>query len=148
MKKHCIVLSTLLLALALGPSQFAQDAPATQKPDTERYTEKRSAMFALVRTINTTEVSDYSQYGSFELWQTILERHGKDLNQWLTQFYSHDASVHFADAPEILPGWNLRLTVPSDGSGWVVMIEDTNDKNGFAALSDERGVIWECKPLQ
>jgi hypothetical protein len=50
--------------------------------------------------------------------------------------------------PEILPGHNLRFNVHSDGQGYDVLLEDATDKSGYAALSDERGVIRECKALQ
>jgi len=40
------------------------------------------------------------------------------------------------------------LLARPDGLSYVVLVEDAKDKNGYAALSDERGVIRECKPLQ
>lgn len=92
--------------------------------------------------------ADRDEFGSFASWQTLLAHQQEHLNDWLANSYSRDPIVHFGSAPEVLPGWNLRLTVQSDDSGWVVMLEDAKDKNGYAALSDERGVIWECKPLQ
>lgn len=145
MKKHWIGSVLLVLALGTLASQSAQNtAVRVQEPDME----KRANMFGLVRTINTLEVTDFSQYGSYESWQTLRERHLRDLNGWLAKFYSRDTNVHFGDMPEILPGWNLRLTVNADGQGYVVFLEDANDKAGYAALTDERAVIWECKYLQ
>jgi hypothetical protein len=38
--------------------------------------------------------------------------------------------------------------VPPDGTGWVVVLEDAKDATGYAALSDESGVIRECKYLE
>ena len=35
----------------------------------------------------------------------------------------------------------------NDGQGYVVFLEDSTDREGYAAHSDERGVIWECKWL-
>jgi hypothetical protein len=35
-----------------------------------------------------------------------------------------------------------------DGTGWVVSLEDATDKTGYAALSDESGVIGEYKYIQ
>ena len=57
-------------------------------------------------------------------------------------------NVRFGDAPEILPGWNLRLSVHTDRQGCDVLLEDKTDKNGYAVLSDERAYIRECKWLQ
>jgi hypothetical protein len=147
MKRHQIILSTAFLVLALGTlaSQFAQDASTGhEKPNLER----RSSMDGLVRTINTAEVTERSTYGSFASWQTLLAHQQEYLNEWLANDYSRDPNVHFGSTPEILPGWNLRLIVPPDGTGWVVLLEDARDKTGYALLSDERGVIRQCKWLQ
>ena len=144
MKKLQIILSTVLLVSVLGTLAplFGQDgSTCPDKPDPR----KLSIMVGLVRTINTAEVSEQATYGSFGSWQTLLA-HQQSLNEWLTSSYSRDPDVHFGSGPEILPGWNLRLTVQSDG--WVVMLQIEQDKNGYAVLSDERGVIWACKPLQ
>ena len=55
---------------------------------------------------------------------------------------------HFSDAPEILPGWNLRLNVHTDGQGYDVLLRDLMDeKCGYAALTDERGVIRQSKAI-
>jgi hypothetical protein len=155
-KKLRIILTTVLLILALGTlaSQFAQDASKSElrslvltgpkEPDME----KRATILGIVRTINTVEVTDFSQYGSYESWRTLRERHLGDLDGWLSRFYPSKANVHFGDMPEILPGWGLRLNVNADGQGYVLVLEDTTDKTGYAALSDERGVIRECKYLQ
>jgi hypothetical protein len=147
MKRHQIILSTVFLILALGTlaSQFAQDASTgPEKPNPET----RSSMGGLVRTINTLEVTDFFEYGSYASWQTLLDRHTRDLNAWLARYYSREANTHFGEMPEILPGLNLRLLVQPNGQGYVVVLEDAKDKNGFALLSDERGVIRECKALQ
>ena len=136
----------MVLALGSQALRCAQDTSiATEDhPDTE----KRASMLGLVRTINTIEVTDFSQYGSYESWQTLRERHLKDLNGWLARFYTGSANVHFGDLPEILPGWKLRLNMNADGQGYVLLLEDSADKTGYAALTDERGLIRECKYLQ
>jgi hypothetical protein len=105
MKKHRMLLSTVLLILALGTvaSQFAQDISRYPTVD-----EKRSLLIGLVRTINTAEVMERDKYGSYGSWRKLLEHQEGYLNPWLGKFYSADANVHFGDTPEILPGWNLR----------------------------------------
>jgi hypothetical protein len=147
-KKHRIFLSTVLLILALGTvaSQFAQDTSSgPRKADAGRH----SLLLGLVRTITTAEVVEREKYGSYGSWRTLLEHQQEYLNSWLGRFYSaNDPNVHFSDTPEILPGWNLRLNVHTDGQGYDLLLEDATDKNGYAALSDERGVIGECKWLQ
>jgi hypothetical protein len=148
MKKHQIILSAVLLVLALGvlTPQFAQEA-STAAEQSDQQSRNHALFLGLLRTINTAEVVDSSTYGSYESWQTLLA-HQPDLNGWLATNYSREPNVHFGDLPEILPGWNLRLNVHADGQGYDVLLEDASDKTGYAALSDERGVIRECKWLQ
>jgi hypothetical protein len=146
-KKHLTILKTalLLLALAIPVSQFAQDASiGPEKADLERH----ASMVGLIRTINTMEVIEQVTYGSFASWKTLLAHQEQPLNQWLSGVYSRDPNVHFGSTPEILPGWNLRLMVQTDGQGYLLLLEDAKDKTGYAATSDERGVIRECKYLQ
>jgi hypothetical protein len=146
LKKHRIILSTLLLVLAFGTvaSQSAQNAPtAAERLDRD------ASMAGLVRTINTLEVTETSQYGSYEPWPILLAHHQEEFNSWLKRFYSsNEPDVQFRDAPEILPEWNLRLNVQADGKGYVLLLDDASDKTGFAFVSDERGIIRECKYLQ
>jgi hypothetical protein len=146
LKEHRIILSTLLLVLTFGTvaSQFAQNAPtATDKLDSH------ASMLGLVRTINTVEVTEASRYGSYEPWPILLAHHQEDFNSWLKRFYSsNEPNVQFRDATEFLPDWNLRLNVQADGKGYVLLVNDTSDKTGFAWISDESGIIRECKYLQ
>jgi hypothetical protein len=60
--------------------------------------------------------------------KTSAERHLKDLNGWLARYYSREANAHFGEMPEILPAWNLRLSVQANGHGYVVLLEDTTTK--------------------
>ncbi len=146
MKKYRIIISTVFLVLAMGTlaSQFAR-GPST---DAEREFDRRAKMVGLVRTINTAEAVEHRNYGSYGSWQTLLIHNQEYLNEWLARIYdSRAAKAHFGDLAEILPGWKLRLHVNPDGQAYVVLLEEVNDNTGFAALSDERGVIRECKYL-
>jgi hypothetical protein len=148
MKRHPIILSTLLLVLALGvlTPQFAQDTPANPPgPNLER----RAHILGLLRTINTSEVTYQSKYGSFGTWQALLSDQPKYFEKFLSMNGLLQANVRFGEAPEILPGLNLRMNVHTDGQGYDVLLEDTTDKeHGYGALSDERGMIRESKWLQ
>jgi len=146
MNKHRIISSSILLALVFGvlTPQFAQDVTNPPKPNMER----RSRMMGLVRTINTAEVTDFFKYGSYSSWQTLLACNPEYFNGWFRGIYSPEPNAHFGEMPEILPGWNLRLNVNTNGLGYILFLEDSTDKEGYAAHSDERGVIWECKWLQ
>jgi hypothetical protein len=73
MKKHRIVLSTVLLVLALGvlTPQFAQDA-STNAEKTDQQELHRALGMGLVRTINTAELTELNKYGSYAAWPTFL----------------------------------------------------------------------------
>jgi len=147
MKKHRVILSTVLVVLFLGvlTPQFAQDTFINPpKPDLER----RGHAVGLLRTINTAEVGELSNYGSYASWQTLLAHQPKFFDKFLAMNYPQEANLHFADMPEILPGWTLRFNLHTDGQGYDVRLRDMADKlYGYAALTDESGVIWQGEPL-
>jgi hypothetical protein len=149
MKKHRLILSTVLLMLALGTSasQSAQDA-STGVENSNQQGRNHSLALGFLRTINTAEAADFSRYGSYSSWQTLLAHQPEYLNAWLSTYYAHKLSVHFGELPEILPGLNLRLSAHADSHGYDVLVEDVGDTKGYAGLSDERGIIRECKWLQ
>lgn len=146
MWKARIIVSILVLFTALGPLQSAQDAPtASENASAKRHV----VMLGLVRTINTIEVGELTQYGSYAPWPVLLAHHSEQLNTWLKKFYlSGESNAHFDDAAEVLPEWNLRLNVRSDGKGYVLLLSDSTDKTGFGWVSDESGLIRQCKALQ
>lgn len=145
MKKHQIILSTILLALALGTcaARSAQDTPSVPN-------QKRSwIMLGLVRTINTAEVGELDKYGSYSSWPILLSHNEEPFNGLLNKrYYPDNPNMRFSDMPEIMPGFALRLNVQADGKGYVVLLIDQNDKTGFAAVSDESGIIRLCKFLE
>ena len=148
MKKHRVILSTVLLVLALGisTSQFAQETPTGAEKSKAQ--DRHGLALGFLRTINTAEVAGFARYGSYASWQALLARDAQYLNGWVATYYSENPSVHFGDLPEILPGLSLRLNVHSDGQGYDVLLEDLSDKDGYAVVSDERGIGRECKWLQ
>src|SRR5271167_568441 len=98
MKKHRVILSTALLVLLVGvlTPQFAQNAPTdSEKPDQK----KHQQAVGLLRTVNTAEVVEFTNYGSFASWQTLLTHQPNFLNKFLVMNYPQGTSVHFADMP-------------------------------------------------
>ena len=56
--------------------------------------------------------------------------------------------IQFNDPPEILPGWNLRLNLHWDVQGYDLLLTDmTDEKCGYAVLTDEHGVIRQSKAI-
>ncbi len=148
MKMRRIVFGTVLLVLALGSltTQFAQDA-STRGVTSDQ--ERRLVAIAFLRTINTQELVYKYKHGSYGVWRMLLSDEPTRFEEFLVMHGLLQSNPRFGDAPEILPGWNLRLSVHPDGRGYDVLLEDKMDKeHGYAALSDERAVIRECKWLQ
>ena len=75
-----IIARTLFVLLAVGPFHFAQDAPTSAK---NIISERHWAMVGLVRTINTIEVKELTDYGSYASWPILLAHHQEDFNGWL-----------------------------------------------------------------
>jgi hypothetical protein len=147
MKKHQVILTTFLIVLFLGAQtpQFAQDSSAgTAKADQQR----RMIAIGLLRTINTTEATYHAKNGSFLVWNVLLSGYQKYFDEFLAGNGLQKANLHFSDGPEILPGWNLRLNVHTDGQGYDLLLRDMMDKKcGYAALTDESGVIRQSKAI-
>ncbi len=145
MLKRGIFVCLVFISVVVMPLRFAaQDTPATAKSPTER----QMVIAGLVRTINTIEVTELHDYGSYAPWPILLAHH-QEFNGWLKKFYSSiESNARFGDMPEILPGWNLRLNVQTDGKGYVLLLADQDDKSGFAWVSDESGIIRYSKAIQ
>jgi len=144
MKKHRILLSTVLLVLALGvlTPQFAQEpSPDAEKAEQQK---RHARCVGLVRIINTDEVTEVLTYRSYSSWENLLARHPEAFNRWLAKSDSQQAK--FADASDILPGFRLRLNIHADGKGYDLRLQDTTGE-AWAAFSDESGVIWQGEPL-
>lgn len=153
MTKHRVRLVGLMAVLPLGallPPQLAQDAVKASEI-ADQQSSLQGLMAAFVRTINTAEAGYHSEQGSYGSWQTLLgnQEYHEYLNGWLArfypEFYPQASRVQFGSLPGVLPGLNIRLSVAPDGQSYIVFVEDIADKTGFALVSDERGIIRECK---
>jgi hypothetical protein len=145
MKKSWFVVTGILLMLLprVMNSQNAQDV-SNDAGNSDR--PRREFAIALLRTINTAEVVDQSTYGSYSSWQTLLAHNVKYFDKFLTMNRQQPPNINFADLPEILPGWSLRLNVHADGQGYDLLLRDMTDKKcGYAAGTDENAVIWQSK---
>jgi hypothetical protein len=145
MVKGRTILSTVGLILLLGvvAPQFAQSVPqGPGTPDKER----RAFAIGFVRTINVAEVMEVQTYGAFAPWQTLLAHQAKHFQGFLD---AKRTGLEFGDAPEIFPGWNLRINVHADGQGFDLMLQDVASKQApYAAYTNESGVIWNAAPIE
>src|SRR6266849_5689637 len=128
-------------------NMHGRSAP-TQSADNEHA--RRSVAINTLRAINTAEYAYKSRHGTFASWDVLIaseEFSGRGMH-FAGQNEPQLANVHFAKAPQSLPGWALRLNVTSDGKGYDVSLEDKTDKTcGYAAITDERGLIRQSKTI-
>ena len=158
MKKDRLISNAILFVTCLSVVCFlsAQNAPRPAQPSSQT---QHAMAVGLLRSINTAEVSYKMQHGSYVPWPVLLVNESKYLdrafvvatNYGFTQAHPSDhrlAEMHLAAGPEILPGWNLRLNVHADGQGYDLLLEDLTDKQcGYAALTDESGIIRQSKTI-
>jgi hypothetical protein len=101
----------------------------------------------LLRSINTVEVVHLAEHGSYVGWDDLLA--SKEFMEFEKECLAHIpefATAHFRKGPEIFPGWRLRLNLTQGGKGYDLLLEDATDKKcGYAAATDERGVIRQSK---
>ena len=158
MKKWSILTSLLLVLLVVQTPQFAQNTSIDSGTAM-----RHQLAISLLRTINTAEVTYHSKNGSYGTWQTLLSSYPKQFDEFLARhreflvnFGQPDTGPRqfpfptnqFNNPPEILPGWNLRLNLHSDGQGYDLLVRDmTDEKCGYAVLTDENGVIRQSKAI-
>jgi|HubBroStandDraft_6_1064221.scaffolds.fasta_scaffold290308_3 hypothetical protein len=146
MRTRIVFLGVVVAAMTLGAAipQYGQNAaPLASDAENARH------MLAvdILRSINTAEVLYQSVHGSYATWDDLLA--SKEFAEYAKECLANIpelAAAHFAKSPEILPGWTLRLNLTQGGKGYDLLLEDATDKKcGYAAATDERGVIRQSK---
>jgi hypothetical protein len=147
MKTRRPTLIVALFILAAAAPISSQNTPA-QATDPDHA--KRSLAVNLLRAINTAEMDYKNKHGVYASKDTLLaseEFTGRGM-AWAAKNDPQLVNAHVSNGPELLPGWSLRLNLAADGNGYVVLLEDTTDKScGYAAVTDERGVIRQSKTI-
>lgn len=147
MKARLCSLVAALVILAVAAPISSQTISA-QAADHEHA--KHSLAINLLRAINTAEMDYKNKHGVYASKDTLLvseEFTGRGM-AWAAKNDPQLASAHVSIGPEVLPRWSLRLNLAVDGNGYLVLLEDTTDKScGYAAVTDERGVIRQSKTV-
>jgi hypothetical protein len=146
--KFNLLIVVLLLFAAVTPLS-SQNAPA-QTSDADNA--KHYVAISLLRNINTIEVTyKFKHGGSYATWDALLasdEFPASKVIALLAKIDPQLANARFSNGPEILPGWSLRLNLTADGHAYDLLLEDLTDKTcGYAAITDERGVIRQSKAI-
>ena len=147
MRTRIVFLGVVVAAMTLGAAipQYGQNA-AVEPTDADS---RHSMAVGLLRSINTVEAGYQAGHGSYAAWDDLLA--SKEFMEFEKECLAHIpefATAHFTKGPEILPGWTLRLNVTQGGNGYDLLLEDATDKKcGYAAATDERGVIRQSKAI-
>jgi hypothetical protein len=141
--KPTVFVAVLCAVLCFAVSQYAQE----RIPGNSEHARNIKAV-SLLRNINTAEASYFDKNHAYATWPVLLSAEPKFFEYFLSRNNQGDLNLRFADLPDILPGWSLRLNVHADGRGYDVLLVDTTDKRcGYAALSDESGLIRQSKTI-
>jgi len=116
----------------------------------DRERERRSLAVNLVRAINTAESNYKKNHGVFALWDTLLGNGDftDTGTRWAPETLPTVAHATYNRAPEIVPGWRLRLNLSEEAAAYDLLLEDLTDpKCGYAVMSDERVMIRQGKSI-
>jgi hypothetical protein len=145
-----LLVSTFLLAVAVQVVRAAAQTEASS-PSSNSRDQKMLAVY-IVRLINTAEVVDCRTEGGkideekkFLPWDELLN--APCFQQAHSRVFVVGGHPVFSPGPEIVPGLELRLVVSADGKHYNLWIGQKAETCGFAFYSDERGLIYEGKPI-
>jgi hypothetical protein len=149
MSKQNILLGVIVAAIlfAVAGPQYGQKV-AVSSSGADRA--KHMLAIGVLRTINTAEAARRMEHGSYVDWDELIasQEFVDYFAKWATQNKDQLSGAHLTKGPEILPGWSLRLDLTDGGKGYDLLLEDTTDKAcGYAAGTDERGVIRQSKSI-
>lgn len=100
----------------------------------------------LLRAINTAELEYKMNHGGYAARDVLLASQEFKGRRFVFGRQER-VNVPVGD-PQIPPGWSLRLNVASDGKSYDALLEDTTDTTcGYAAVTDERGIIRQSKAI-
>src|SRR5712672_2414091 len=141
---------TFFLGGVMLTAAIPQRAQSPAAPSSLDEQARRSVAVNTLRAINTAEYAYKFRHGTFASWNVLLasgEFTGRGMHL-AVQNEPQLVNEQFLKAPRILPGWMLRLNVTPDGKKYDILLEDQTDKTcGYAAISDERGVIRQTKTI-
>lgn len=133
------ILAACATLMVHSPSQ-------TGEQDPEAGSVRRDTAVNLVRAINTAELNYKLRNGAYADWPALV-RNGdftSEGTKWAPKEFPTIEHLHFGPGPEILAGWRLRLNLTASRQTYDLMLEDELDeKCGYAAIADERGIIRE-----
>jgi len=140
----------VLLLLVVFAGLRGVQAQKTPAGIQDREHERRSLAVNLVRAINTAESNYKKNHGVYATWEALMGNGDFTENgtKWAPEEFPTVAHATYNRAPEIVPGWKLRLSLSKEATAYDLLLEDVSDaKCGYAVVSDERGVIRQGRMI-
>jgi hypothetical protein len=140
MKKEFTICFVLLL-IGAGATTLARSQ--TQGRSSQ---DRRSGAVTLLRVINTAEMEQQMKQRHFGTFAELVESGSLDAagkrfgNTWSALSFDRKATS------EPLAGYAMHFTLDAAGKAYSVSLTDKSDDSSF--FTDERGLIYEAKPLQ
>jgi hypothetical protein len=127
-------------ALALGGPVTAQQCLHGANETQEQRTKRKQAV-AVARVVNSLQASQPGAAQKRYLRQEELAAFLPEqaFTEWVQR-------PNFTPNEEVLPGWQLKLDVSTDGY-WFI-IEDKTDPCRFAFISNTAGIIYTAEPIR
>ena len=129
------------LFISAGAASLADSQPQASSNGDRKY-----GAVTLLRVINTAEMAYQAKQKHFGTFAELVESGGLDAagkrfgDAWSALSFNGKATS------EPLPGYTLHFTVDAVGKAYSVSL--TNAPNDSSFFTDERGLIYEAKPLQ
>lgn len=131
------------------PLALAQKASEKDKSDSDD--DRRMLAVHAVRVINTAEAIYRQEQGRYASWE---ELYGSSALESASQRFRSTPMGNRVPVPtlapgtEVIPGFELRLVVKPDGSGYNLSLRDIQQRNcGSSFFSDDSGLIDEGKNI-
>ena len=138
------IVATVLIALTITISTFGQ-APAAQSCSSAQ-----EPLVGAFRVINTAQLRFYGanhRYANLAELLSFDETKKLSSNPRYAQPVPKSVALTTSDDP--LPGYDLRVTIASDGKSYVIAATKKDGNCKLAgAMTDERGVIYMVEPLR
>jgi len=119
---------------------------ADSQPQSDSAGQRKYAAVTLLRVINTAEMEFRTSRKQFGNFADLLESGGLDAagkhfgNAW------SDLQIKKGTAAKPLPDYEMHFTVDGSGNSYSVSLREKSNSDAF--FTDERGLIYEAKPLQ
>jgi len=143
-----VAVGLITFAFAWGTVAWPQKGAT---PTAGREQERRSFAINLTRAIQKAQVDFKAKHGAYANWDSLIGNgyFTSTGTKWASPDFPTVGQALYGSGPEVVPGWRLRLNVSRNGNAYDLLLEDVTDpKCGYAAVTDERGLIRQAKSLE